>query len=113
MRQSNLIRGEWTMFADQGPFPRGVARLVEALRLLRLRVDAAHHYAAARGPSASGIRGRGARLVPSPALKWHQQMRRLDNLMLAPRRGLAARLAWRVARAWAHRRDGSQRCATT
>lgn len=106
MFHSSLIRSEWPIIETGTQLSRRVARLLEAARLLHLRHEAAQLYAAARGPlAATGGRRRGitrgARHVPLQALKWHQQMRRLDNLMLAPQRSRAARLVWRITRAWA------------
>ena len=105
MLQSNLIRGEWIFVEIDTPFADHAARMLRALRLLRLRFDAARRYAEARGPAAphSGSRIRGARLVPAAALKWHQQMRRLDTLMLAPHRSRWARIVWRLTRSVARR----------
>lgn len=98
MLQSNLIRGEWVFVEIDAPFADHAARLLRALRLLRLRFEAARRYAEARGLTAPARRTRGARHVPALALEWHQQMRRLDTLMLAPQRSLGARLLWRLTR---------------
>jgi len=106
MLQSSLIRSEWPIVeTPRTSLSRRVARVVEQLRLMGLRLEAAQRYAAARGPLARSHarhqhRGHehGAHQVPLQALKWHQQMRRLDTLMLAPQRSLVARLAWRITR---------------
>ena len=47
MLQSNLIRGEWIFVEIDTPFADHAARMLRALRLLRLRFDAARRYAEA------------------------------------------------------------------
>jgi hypothetical protein len=106
MLQSGQFQRRCAIQAAVASLARRCTRLVEASRLLRLRLEAARRYAMARGPSASASAMRGARPVPAPALEWHQQMRRLDTLMLAPDRSLGARIVWRLTRAWARRDAG-------
>jgi hypothetical protein len=76
-----------------------LAEAQRTLSLARLRVVAAHQYAACN-PAAA--RCRGARRVAPHALLWHQQMRQLDMRMLAPERLAPLRNVWSLTRVLAN-----------